>query len=165
MNGPEWVLLVKVLLLLGVANGTPVIAHRILGQRCAAPLDAGMNFFDGRRLLGRSKTLRGLVLSVIATALAGAIFGLGYESGFLIGLLAMLGDATSSFIKRRLGMTSSSMALGIDQIPESLFPLLAVQSPLGLSVDDIAIVVATFIVLELALSRVLFKLHVRDRPY
>lgn len=161
----QTLLLVKVLLLLAVANGTPVIGQKIFKDRFRFPLDAGVRFFDGRPLLGRSKTLRGVLLSLVATALAAPALGFGFDIGFAVGFFAMLGDATSSFIKRRLAMPSSSMALGIDQIPESLFPLLAVRPALGLSVDDIAILVATFLVLELLLSRLLFRLHLRDRPY
>ena len=35
------------------------------------------------------------------------------------------GDLFSSFVKRRLDLASSSMAIGLDHIPESFFPLLA----------------------------------------
>ena len=77
----------------------------------------------------------------------------------------MAGDLCSSFLKRRMNMAPHSMALGLDQIPESLFPLLACQSLLGLTVLDIAAGVASFLVGELLLSRLLFRLHVRDRPY
>ena len=39
------------------------------------------------------------------------------------------------------------------------------QQHLDLSFGDMTIVVAVFIVLELLLSRLLFRLHIRDRPY
>ena len=41
-------LLLELLILLAVANGTPVIAKRILGDRLARPLDGGALFFDGK---------------------------------------------------------------------------------------------------------------------
>jgi CDP-2,3-bis-(O-geranylgeranyl)-sn-glycerol synthase len=77
----------------------------------------------------------------------------------------MLGDLTTSFIKRRLGLPPSSQALGLDQGLESLFPLLAVRSRLGLTAWDILAVVLAFFGLELLLSRLLFRAHLRDRPY
>lgn len=158
-------LLVKVLSLLAVANGAPVVGQKVLGNRLRFPLDAGASFIDGRPLLGRSKTIRGVLLSLVSTAAAGWLLGPGIAVGATVAFFAMLGDATSSFIKRRLGLPSSGMLLGVDQIPESLFPLLALEARLGLTVDDILILVAVFMVLELLLSRVLFELHLRDQPY
>lgn len=77
----------------------------------------------------------------------------------------MMGDMTSSFIKRRFGLVSSSMALGLDQIPESLFPLLDCKDLLGISVAQIAVVVVVFLLIDLILSRLLFWLHIRKTPY
>jgi hypothetical protein len=42
-----------------LANGTPVLAKKILGERLAYPVDGGGEFVDDRPLLGRSKTIRG----------------------------------------------------------------------------------------------------------
>ncbi len=57
------------------------------------------------------------------------------------------------------------MALGLDQIPESLFPMLACRHLLSLSLLDIVLVVVAFFIVELLLSRLLYKLHIRDKPY
>ena len=77
----------------------------------------------------------------------------------------MLGDLLSSFCKRRLRMASSSMALGLDQIPEALLPLLLVADRLALSWAAIGWTVIGFIVLELVLSPIFFWLGIRNRPY
>ena len=77
----------------------------------------------------------------------------------------MVGDLISSFIKRRMGRPPSSRALGLDQIPESLLPALACKSLLALTVADVILVVALFSVGGFILSGLLFKLHIRDRPY
>jgi hypothetical protein len=71
----------------------------------------------------------------------------------------------SSFMKRRLNLPPSSQALGLDQVPESLFPLLACRFSLALTAADIALGIVIFFVGELALSRVLYKVHLRDEPY
>lgn len=154
-----------VLVLLGVANGTPVFATWLLGNRLGTPLDGGLKFPDGRPLFGPSKTVRGLVLAVACTALAAALLGFGWITGAALAAASMLGDLLSSFIKRRLGLRTHSQAFGLDQVPESLLPLLVFQQRLGLGYGDIAVLVAAFIVLELLLSRLLFRLHIRDRPY
>ena len=88
-----------------------------------------------------------------------------FTTGLLIGAGAMAGDLLSSFVKRRMGHPSSSRALGIDQVPESLLPAVLCKGLLGLSPVDIALVVALFFVGEIVLSRILFKLHVREQPY
>ena len=83
----------------------------------------------------------------------------------LIGLLAMAGDLLSSFIKRRLGRPSSSMMLGLDQVPEALLPLLAVREAFALDAPAIVVTVIAFLLLDLLLSQLLYRLGIRQRPY
>ncbi len=158
-------LVVKLLLLIAVANGTPVIAKKLLGDALAYPLDAGRTFLDGRPFFGSSKTIRGIVSSIIATLLCAPVLGLTLTTGLIVGTAAMAGDLISSFMKRRMGYASSSRALGLDQIPESLLPALVCNSLLGLTVADIILVVALFTCGEIVLSRLLFRMHIRDQPY
>jgi CDP-2,3-bis-(O-geranylgeranyl)-sn-glycerol synthase len=62
-------------------------------------------------------------------------------------------------------LPAGGRATGLDQIPESLFPLLACRSALSLTVMDIASVVAIFFVGEILLSALFYKLRLRERPY
>lgn len=156
---------IQCLVVLTIANGVPVIAKKILGDWLAWPVDGGRLFRDGRPLLGSSKTFRGAVLSIATSAIGGFMVGLGIGIGMLIGLTAMAGDMLSSFVKRRLRLAPSAMAPGLDQVPESLLPLLAVQNLLGLSMFDVAAGVAAFWVGELIVSRLLYAVRIRDRPY
>jgi CDP-2,3-bis-(O-geranylgeranyl)-sn-glycerol synthase len=159
------VLVLQVLVLVAVANATPVFAKKILGRALAWPLDGGAVFADGQRLLGTSKTIRGVVLSLLVTPLFAVLMGLGVQIGLVVALSAMAGDVASSFAKRRLGLPPSSKAIGLDQIPEALFPLLAVQLLLPLTIVDIVLGTAVFFAGSLVVSRILFKLSVRDEPY
>jgi CDP-2,3-bis-(O-geranylgeranyl)-sn-glycerol synthase len=158
-------LLTKILVLLGVANGTPIIARKLLGERFAQPLDGGLSWLDGRPLFGASKTIRGLVLSIVCAALAAPVLGIAPVLGAGLASASMLGDLASSFVKRRLGLRPHSQAPGLDQIPESLLPLWLLRQPLGLGWVDIAVLVLLFIGFEVVLSRILFRLSIRDRPY
>ena len=142
-----------------------MVAKKVLGRRLAWPLDGGRRFFDGRPLFGPSKTLRGLILALALTPIGAALLGLGWRIGIAVAALAMVGDLLSSFTKRRLGRPSSDRAIGLDQIPESLLPLLACKAPLLLSWADIVVGVVTFLIAELLLSRLLYKAHIRDQPY
>ena len=69
-------------------------------------------FRDGRTWFGTSKTVRGIVLAVLATTGAASLLGLGWKTGTLVGAMAMVGDLFASFVKRRLGLISSSQAIG-----------------------------------------------------
>lgn len=153
------------LLLLGVANGTPVFAHKLLKERFATPLDGGMTLADRQPLFGAAKTVRGLALSIAATTLAGGLLGLDWSTGALFAAASLAGDLLSSFTKRRLGLSPHAQAFGLDQIPEALLPLLLLQDSLGLSAVDIAATVAAFVILTVILSPILFSLNIRDRPY
>jgi CDP-2,3-bis-(O-geranylgeranyl)-sn-glycerol synthase len=162
---PNLAVVLRLLVLLALANGTPLIAKKLLGARWAVPADAGMSFVDGRPLFGASKTIRGIVLAALATTLGAPLLGVSWRLGLVVGLAAMAGDLFSSFIKRRLNLPPSSRASGLDQIPEALFPLLACRAALALSVTDIGLAVAAFVAGEVVLSLLFFRLGLRDRPY
>ena len=157
------ILVAQLLTLLAVANWTPVIATKLLGKERAFPLDGNATLSDGRPVFGSSKTLRGVILSIALTSACAPLVGLGWEVGFVVAVGAMVGDLFSSFVKRRLGMPSSSKFTGLDQIPESLLPLLACMALLPLT--PLSVGAFIFFVGALLFSRVFFKLNIRDRPY
>jgi CDP-diglyceride synthetase len=158
-------LIAQLLTLMLVANGTPILVEKILGKFLAFPIDGGRALADGRPVFGSSKTLRGIAFSILVTTAVAPLIGLSWRIGTLVALMAMNGDLFSSFVKRRLGRPPSSRAIGLDQVPESLLPLLACTLFLPLSFLDVIVTLLLFFVGELALSRVLFKLHIRNRPY
>ena len=158
-------LLLQLLILLVVANGAAVAAKKLLRGAFDRPLDGGGLFIDGQPILGPAKTIRGVVVSVLATSICSALMGLGWKTGALIASFAMIGDLFSSFVKRRLRLASSSMAIGLDHIPESLFPLLASRLLLPTSIIDVVAGVTIFVVGALILSPILFKLNLRDQPH
>jgi CDP-2,3-bis-(O-geranylgeranyl)-sn-glycerol synthase len=158
-------LVFQLLILIAVANGTPVIAKKLFGDLLAYPLDSGITLFDGRPIFGPSKTLRGLVLALVVTPLVALAMGLSWQLGLLVACGTMAGDLFSSFVKRRMGRDPSSMALGLDQIPESLFPLLLSALLVPLGVIDILAGVAAFSLAAPIVSRLCYYLRLRDQPY
>ena len=157
--------IIKLLLLLAAANGTPIFAARLLGERFAAPLDGGLTWRDGRPLLGASKTVRGIVVALAAGALLAPPLGLAWWTGLAIAAFSMAVDLASSFTKRRLGLAPSSRSTLLDQIPEALIPALAAVPLMGLGGLDVALAVAAFFVGEIVLSRLLYRLNIRRQPY
>lgn len=118
-----------------VANMMPVIFMRsdFLAD-AKLPVDAGKRLF-GRRLFGKSKTWRGILLGAIGgsvTSLAllllliflgASNYGRSWQdlmlylfSGAIIGFGAMIGDLLKSFFKRRVGIDSGKPWPIFDQI-------------------------------------------------
>ena len=153
------------LLLLLVANGAPILARQLLGQRFDSPLDRGYRFFDNRPLLGPNKSWRGVVAALLATTLCALLLGAVWWLGALLALLSMLGDVLASFIKRRLEIAPQGKLVGLDQIPEALLPLWLLRDALGLDSVQILLTVALFVLLDLTLSPLLYRWHIRLRPY
>ena len=141
------------LLLISVANGAPVLFKRVFGAHFSGPIDGGLVLRDGHPLLGGSKTWRGFVAGVLLPAGAAVAISLPWHAGAFAGASAMVGDCISSFTKRRFGLVSSSMALGLDQIPESILPAVVCSGYLPLSALDVVAIVVVFFVGELALCR------------
>jgi CDP-2,3-bis-(O-geranylgeranyl)-sn-glycerol synthase len=155
----------KLILLLLVANGAPILARRLFGKHFTWPLDGGYLTKNGRHLLGPSKTLRGILASLLSTAMMAQLIGIHWQWGVMIGAFAMLGDLCASFIKRRLDLAPSSRAVGLDQVPESLIPLIPSAHVFDLSWAMVLILVIAFWILDALLSRLLFQLGIRRRPY
>jgi len=158
-------LILQLTVLLALANGAPLVAAKLLGPHLAFPLDGGIAFVDGHPLLGIAKTVRGVVAALMAATAGAPLIGMPARVGALVGASAMAGDVLSSFVKRRLGLPPSSRATGLDQIPESFLPLLVCWPILPLTLWDILAVTAIFLLGEIMLSRALYRMHLRDRPY
>jgi hypothetical protein len=159
---PEFIAL---LLLIIIANSTPVFMRVCLGKQMNAAIDFGKTLADGQRLFGASKTWRGLVGAALSTSLAAWLLGHPASIGLAVAVLALLGDLFSSFIKRRLAIKPGGMAPLLDQIPESLLPGIVLMDPFDLDLIDVFLLVISFVVIELVLSRLFFVLGVRKSPY
>ncbi|MFH0830014.1 MAG: CDP-2,3-bis-(O-geranylgeranyl)-sn-glycerol synthase [Candidatus Aenigmatarchaeota archaeon] len=99
------------------------------------PLDFWKKMPDGRRIFGDHKTVEGFGMGVIAGTLIGLLeaylepqlnvfasrWGVALPhmtalGAFMIGLGAMLGDVTGSFIKRRMNLQPGAKAPLLDQL-------------------------------------------------
>jgi hypothetical protein len=152
------------LFLIVVANLAPIIGQRLLRNRFDSPLDCGSRFLDGRPLLGPSKTWRGYLFSVPITSACAWVEGLDMATGLVFSLAALLGDSVTSFIKRRLGLVSGGHAPGLDQVLESLLPLLVVQHRFDLVLLGILGVVIAFVILDLIFWRYYPRPHYSPSP-
>jgi CDP-2,3-bis-(O-geranylgeranyl)-sn-glycerol synthase len=135
------------------ANTAAWAAARVFQSRWDAPVDGGRTLRDGTRVLGDHKTWRGLIAAVVACGVAAQLLGPGFGLGAAFGALALLGDAASSFVKRRMRRRPGTEVIGLDQLAEAILPLLVMQRPLGLGPADILIVAAAFVLLDVAATK------------
>ncbi len=86
------------------------------------PIDGGRNFADGRPLLGKGKTIRGVcvaIFSAVCVAIVQSFVNYTFNPlifGLLMGSGAMLGDIVKSFFKRRLNIKSGNPFPPFDQL-------------------------------------------------
>ena len=99
------------------------------------------------------------------TGLFALFTGLGFVFGLLFGLLGLGGDLLSSFMKRRMGLASSARAVGLDQIPEALLPMLLAMWWLPVSLWVVLVVVVVFTLSNIYGSPLLYRLGIRRQPH
>ncbi|MGO1460718.1 MAG: CDP-archaeol synthase [Marinobacter sp.] len=158
-------MILTLFVMLVLANGTPVVAAKVLGRRWSAPVDAGRHWFDGRPLFGKSKTWRGVVSGALCCALFALAIGHGFVFGLLFGLLALAGDLLSSFIKRRLELKPSARMPWLDQVPEAALPVFyALEKGLVGAWEALALVVC-FTLSNMWISPLLYRLGIRNQPH
>ena len=135
------------------------------GGRHFQALDNGIIFPDGRPLLGHSKTWAGVACAFTACSVIAPLLGLSIEAGLCTAAAAMAGDLCSSFVKRRLGLSSSAPAPGLDQVPEAVFPLFILQAFLPLTWSDMAVALLLFVLGEITFASLLERCGLREPPF
>lgn len=156
---------IELLVMLLATNGAPILTARIFQMHGARPLDLGRQLRDRRPIFGRSKTWRGVTAALVMSCALSMLFGYGIWFGLVFGVLVMIGDLISSFIKRRIGLESSDQCMGLDQLPESLLPSAYAVGVLGVGWWWAPLLALAFMLLEVLISRPLFWLNIRKRPY
>ena len=101
--------------------------------------------------------------SVLEFSVKSILFGVFF--GIVFGALAMVGDLCSSFIKRRSKLEPSARSTGLDQLPESILPSLYACLALDLSWWWAPVLSLAFTAMQALLSKPLYHLHIRKRPY
>ena len=114
--------LLRLLILVAVANGAPVIVNDLLGNRFSFPIDGRFRLRDGQPVFGASKTIRGILISVLSTVALAPVVGFDWTIGLLVGITAMAGDLFSSFVKRRWKLAAGARATGMDRFQSRCFP-------------------------------------------
>jgi hypothetical protein len=77
---------------LALANGTPLFAKKLFGNRLAQPLDAGTFFVDGGRCSDARRPLTPSLASLLVTTVGAAFIGVSPEIDATLAAVAMAGD-------------------------------------------------------------------------
>lgn len=87
------------------------------------PIDLGHTLADGTRIIGNGVTIRGTAVGILGGTVVGSLQGYFIGDvgtylilGFLLSTGALVGDATGSFIKRRLKLKRGAKAPLMDQL-------------------------------------------------
>src|SRR5260221_11288308 len=124
-----WVI-TRLLLLVVLANAMPVVAKKVLGDRFSRPLDGDARCRDGQPLFGASKTMRGILLSVLATVIGAYLSGLGYKTGAMAGTTAIPPPLPPSFFTPPPNPPPPTPPPALHHAPAPLSPPPAPRPPL-----------------------------------
>ena len=141
------------LLLLVAANATPVVVARLFGAHLDTPIDAAFGRSESAPLFGAHKTWRGIVAGILACTAIGALLPCGAWVGAGFGALALAGDLGSSYVKRRMHQSAGHPAPLLDQLPESLLPLILLGDRLALTGLSMLGTAVLFTLLDMATER------------
>lgn len=147
-SGTMTVEFVHLLLLIIIANASPVLAQMLLGEKLNSPVDWNAKLSDNNPLFGSSKTWRGICAALLMTVMAAVVLSYSFKTGLLIASYAVFGDLLSSFIKRRFALPPSSRALLLDQVPESFFPAFMMRNVFNVDTPSLTLLVFFFIVID-----------------
>ncbi len=153
-------------------------------KRYNAPIDGGKTI-NGRPILGRNKTWRGIIAGIVAATfvvwlqkimveswpwLYNTVSQIDYHNMnvFLFGLLfaigALGGDMIESFFKRRLNIASGQTWFPFDQIDYILGGILATIFFITLTVYQYLWLIFLWTILHLLSALVGWLLGLKDRP-
>ncbi len=148
------------------------------------PIDGNRKFVDGRPIFGKGKTWEGLVLGLFIATVIGFVEQVAYpylpfsESpvpltiapmsaylGFILGLGAMIGDITGSFIKRRLNLSRGSPAPILDQDDFVLGALVFASLFVHIKLQWVLLLLVITPIFHITANYIAFKIKVKNTKW
>lgn len=155
-----------------IANAAPVVLARFY-RKPRRPLDRGLVFVDGRRVLGDHKTVEGTCAAIaagLAVSIAQAIVENSIDAllrGGVLTIGAVLGDLAGAFVKRRLGLRPGAPAPLLDQLAflYVALTLVVLTGLCSLGWDDFALLTILTLVLHILSNAAAYMLHLKSVPW
>ena len=138
-----------------------------------APVDRGKTLWDGRRVFGDGKTLRGTIGGVFSGTLYIVVENLYFSRplstnliiAFTLAFGAIFGDLIGSFIKRRIDIGSGESAPFLDQLDFAIFALFLASFIVPLSAETVIILLLITPIGHLGMNITGFLLHKKEVPW
>lgn len=178
-----WILILKAfyfMLPAYFANMAPVIVKNLF-KSIAIPIDFNKTLND-KPVLGKNKTLRGLIFG-ISFAIIAAFFQfllfknnflleislIDYSNwiafGFLMGSGAMIGDLIKSFFKRRLNYEPGQSFIPFDQIDFVAGALIFTYPMVKLPLEILIITILLSFMLDIAINHLSYYFKIRSEKW
>ncbi len=158
----------------GVANMSPMIANRLpVIKDWNTPMDFGKTW-DGKRVLGDNKRLRGLLFGTLMGGITAVIVSKlnsntvvtidPFWAGCLLGFGALMGDAAESFFKRRRNIAPGQSWFPFDQTDYIVGGLVLIYPFVQLPVWVITTIIVVYFGLHLVVAYLAYLLGLKDHP-
>ena len=163
------------------ANMAPVIFKKSF-KELAVPLDMNQKI-DKKPILGRNKTVRGLIFGIILAMFIAFIQSLlldisffanisvadyksqWYVLGLLMGFGAIVGDSAESFVKRRLDIKSGKPFIPWDQLDFVIGALLFTFFIAKPTLTLISTILVLSFILHITVNHLAFYLKIRNEKW
>lgn len=146
------------------ANSAPLAISRLIPEKLRIPLDLGLRFPDGNRVLGDGKTVFGFIAGTAAGGVIGLLQG-NAHLGALLGLGAMTGDAAGSFVRRRMGLPRGADVPILNQLDFVAGAILAGSTARAWSIPEIVLICMLTIPLHRLTNRLAHKAGLKGEPW
>lgn len=168
----------------GIANCTPIFVAKIpLFKNWSYPLDNYLSF-NGKRIFGNHKTIRGVIFGIIAAIVVAflqqyiylkfsfvhSFVFINYETinpwifGILSGFGALGGDAIKSFFKRQNNIQSGKTWFPFDQLDYILGGIITTAFYIPLSIPLYAVLTMVWFFLHIISTRIGYLLTLKQSP-
>lgn len=146
------------------ANSCPLAVSKLIPEKLRIPIDLGLRFPDGNRLLGDGKTVPGFIAGVAAGLIVGLLQG-NALLGALLGLGAMSGDTLGSFVRRRMGLPRGADVPILNQLDFVAGALFLSYPARAWSLPEIAVICVLTVPVHRITNWAAHKMGIKGEPW
>lgn len=170
MNYSFLIEIILILIPLYVANSSAMLFS---GKK---QIDFNFNFFDGKPLFGKGKTIKGTFFGILSGIIIVLIVNFYFQGntpiipryvfyGILLSFGAIIGDMAASFVKRRFDITTGEPILLLDQLDFVVGGILFGSIIYSVSAEMFLLICFITLIAHKASNYLAFKLKIKKVPW